>query len=109
MPSRVSIIRRRRAFDEGRRSASEANAQNPYDNAALKKLWETGRKAQASGQLTTPVPTLPLGERRAARVQPGQQQRRARIQPRQSGNGNMAERQPSFGKYRKPGATRRYR
>jgi hypothetical protein len=106
MPSRVSIIRRRRAFDEGRRSASEPNAQNPYDNPALKKLWETGRKAQASGQLTTPVPTLPIGERRAARVRPGQQ-KRARIQPRQSGN--VAERQPSFGKYRKPGATRRYR
>ena len=105
MPSRVSILRRRRAFDEGRRSVADTNAHNPYDNPTLKALWETGRAKQKSGELTTPIPQLRHAARRAERVIPGVPK------PKLSrGNPQNRNRDASFGKYRNPnGNTRRYR
>jgi hypothetical protein len=72
MAARVSIKRRRRAFDEGRRSVADSRAENPYDNLTLKRLWESGREKQKSGELTSPIPPLPTSNRRAVRVVPGQ-------------------------------------
>jgi hypothetical protein len=70
MPSSVSLARRRKAFDEGRRAATDNFAKNPYANPALKKLWEEGLRQQKGGLLTTPVPQLKHGARRAATPQP---------------------------------------
>ena len=82
MPSSISKTRLRRAFDEGRRSATSETAQNPYDNAKLRQLWEDGRARQRAGELKTPIPPLAHGETRAQRAPqnpPGQ--RRAVMKP----------------------------
>ena len=68
MPSSISKTRLRKAFDEGRRSASSETAQNPYDNPKLRKLWDDGRARQRAGELTTPIPPLEHGETRAQRA-----------------------------------------
>src|SRR5687768_3914987 len=68
MPSNISKSRLRKAFNEGRRSATNENADNPYDNAKLRKLWEQGRTQQRGGELTTPIPPLEHGETRAQRA-----------------------------------------
>jgi hypothetical protein len=119
MPARVSIIRRRRAFDEGRRSVADNHPMNPYQNATLKRLWEAGRAAQVAGTLKTPIPPLRPTERRAARVVPGQP--KIRTLRRQEGplggrpgfggglgngpggGGPYGNRRDNFGKYRRPG------
>ena len=68
MPSNISKARLRKAFDEGRRSAGEGSAQNPYDNPKLRKLWEEGRARQRAGELQSPIPPLAHGETRAQRT-----------------------------------------
>ena len=68
MPSSISKSRLRKAFDEGRRSATSETAQNPYDNPKLRKLWDDGRARQRAGELTTPIPALEHGETRAQRA-----------------------------------------
>ena len=68
MPSNISKSRLRKAFNEGRRSATNENADNPYDNLKLRQLWEQGRTQQRSGELTTPIPPLEHGETRAQRA-----------------------------------------
>ena len=68
MPSSISKTRLRKAFDEGRRSASSESAQNPYDNPKLRQLWEDGRAKQRAGQLSTPIPALAHGQTRAQRA-----------------------------------------
>lgn len=68
MPSSISKSRLRKAFDEGRRSATSEAAQNPYDNPKLRQLWEDGRARQRAGELTTPIPALQHGETRAQRA-----------------------------------------
>jgi hypothetical protein len=68
MPSNISKSRLSRAFNEGRRSAREANAVNPYDNPKLRQLWEEGRTKEQAGGVTTPIPPLAHGETRAQRT-----------------------------------------
>jgi hypothetical protein len=68
MPSNLSKGRLRRAFNEGRRSATLENAVNPYDNVKLHQLWDLGRTQQRAGQIKTPIPPLEHGETRAMRV-----------------------------------------
>ena len=68
MPSSLSKARLHKAFNEGRRAAASATAENPYDNPKLRKLWEQGREQQRAGQLTTPIPALEHGETRAQRA-----------------------------------------
>jgi hypothetical protein len=70
MPSNVSIARRRRSFDEGRRSAREASAESPYDNPMLRRLWERGRAQEQGGRVAGPIPPLGHGQTRARRVAP---------------------------------------
>lgn len=72
VPSSISPTRLRKAFDEGRRSAVSATAENPYDNPKLRQLWEDGRAKQRSGELKTPIPPLQPGETRAQRPLPRQ-------------------------------------
>jgi len=69
MPARVSLARRRRAFDEGRRAAADERPSNPYDNVTLKLLWDRGYQQQKAGALNSPIPTLAKGANRA--VSPG--------------------------------------
>lgn len=66
----ISISRRQKAFDEGRRSAKVAAARNPYENTKLRDLWERGRAQEQAGTLTTPIPPLAHGKTRAR--EPGQ-------------------------------------
>jgi hypothetical protein len=68
VPSNISKSRLRKAFNEGRRSATEPSAENPYDNEKLRQLWEDGRSLQRSGQIKTPIPPLERGETRAQRA-----------------------------------------
>lgn len=68
MPSNISKSRLRKAFNEGRRSATSETADNPYDNLKLRKLWEQGRTQQRAGELSTPIPPLEHGETRAQRA-----------------------------------------
>ena len=68
MPSNISKSRLRKAFNEGRRSATSETADNPYDNEKLRKLWDLGRAQQRAGELTTPIPPLEHGETRAQRA-----------------------------------------
>jgi hypothetical protein len=63
----LSRSRLRKAFNEGRRAATEESAVNPYDNPKLRELWEQGRTQQRAGQITAPIPPLEHGERRAER------------------------------------------
>ena len=68
MPSNVSKARLQKAFNEGRRSAIVEHAQNPYDNAKLRELWEKGRAMQRAGDLKEPIPQMEHGETRAQRA-----------------------------------------
>ena len=68
MPSNVSKARLQKAFNEGRRSATAEQAQNPYDNPKLRELWDKGRAMQRAGEFTTPVPQMEHGETRAQRA-----------------------------------------
>ena len=68
MPSNVSKARRRKSFDEGRRSAREVLTENPYDNPTLQRLWERGRTQEQGGQVAGPIPPLEHAETRARRV-----------------------------------------
>jgi hypothetical protein len=67
VPSNISKSRLRKAFNEGRRSANVETAENPYDNAKLRQLWEQGRTQQRAGEIKTPIPPLEHGETRAQR------------------------------------------
>jgi hypothetical protein len=69
MPSTISNARLRKAFNEGRRSATMERARNPYENPKLQELWERGRAKQKAGELKTPIPPLQRGKMRARRVQ----------------------------------------
>ncbi len=40
MPSNLSRARLSKAFNEGRRSATDKVAENPYSNEKLRTLWE---------------------------------------------------------------------
>ena len=68
MPSNISKSRLHKAFDEGRRSATVENTENPYDNPKLRSLWEKGRAQQRAGELKTPIPQMEHGETRAQRA-----------------------------------------
>lgn len=68
MPSNISKSRLHRAFSEGRRSAREPNAANPYDNPKLRQLWDQGRAREQAGEVKTPIPPLAHGETRAQRA-----------------------------------------
>jgi hypothetical protein len=68
VPSSISKSRLRKAFNEGRRSASVESAENPYDNPKLRDLWEEGRSLQRAGKIETPIPALRRGETRAQRA-----------------------------------------
>jgi hypothetical protein len=68
VPSNISKARLHRAFNEGRRSAREANAANPYDNPKLRQLWEQGRAREQAGEVKIPIPPLAHGETRAQRA-----------------------------------------
>ncbi len=68
MPSSMSKSRLSKAFNEGRRSAKEAAAENPYDNPKLRLLWDEGRAQEQAGQIKTPIPPLEHGETRAQRT-----------------------------------------
>jgi hypothetical protein len=89
MPSSISKARLRKAFNEGRRSANEPGALNPYDNPKLRQLWEDGRSQQLAGQLKVPIPPLEQGETRAMRPLPKGQRppRPAGPRPRSGGFG----------------------
>lgn len=78
MPTSINKTRLRKAFNEGRRAANEANAENPYDNPKLRELWEAGRVKQRSGELKTPLPPLARGESRAFRPTPGRPEKKLR-------------------------------
>jgi hypothetical protein len=65
VPAAISKSRLRRAFDEGRRSATSESAVNPYENPKLRTLWEDGRAKQRAGEITTPIPALEHGKTRA--------------------------------------------
>ena len=68
MPSNLSIARRRKAFDEGRRSVAYSAAVNPYDHPKLRQLWDLGRSQQQSGELKTAPPPREVGEGEAIRT-----------------------------------------
>ena len=68
MPASLSKTRLRKAFNEGRRSAVVATAENPYDNPKLRQLWEQGRTREQAGEITIPLPPLAHGETRAQRA-----------------------------------------
>ena len=68
MPSSISKARLSKAFNEGRRAAKEANAENPYDNPKLRQLWDQGRTREQAGDIKTPLPPLEHGETRAQRT-----------------------------------------
>jgi hypothetical protein len=72
VPSNLSKARLHKAFNEGRRSAKEEAAQNPYDHPKLRQLWDEGRARQRAGEITTPIPALAHGETRAQRPLPAQ-------------------------------------
>jgi hypothetical protein len=100
MPSNISKSRLRKAFNEGRRSATSENADNPYDNAKLRQLWEQGRTQQRAGELTTPIPPLEHGETRAQRAphNPPGSKAAARPAPRpRPGPGPRSRNSPGFG------------
>ncbi len=68
MPSNIPMARLRKAFNEGRRSATIETAENPYDNKKLQQLWEAGRTQERAGEIKTPIPPLGHGETRARRA-----------------------------------------
>ena len=89
MPTNISRVRLRKAFNEGRRSATSETTTNPYEHPKLRQLWEDGRAQQRAGTLTTPIPPLEPGERRAERVQhnPPGSKRANQPPPRRPGGG----------------------
>src|SRR5215213_8053023 len=89
MPSSISKTRLRKAFNEGRRSATSPSAENPYDNEKLRKLWQEGRAQQQAGTIKTPLPPLEHGETRAQRApqNPPGTKRAARPAPPPRGGG----------------------
>ena len=99
MSSNLPKARLRKACNEGRRSAAEAGAENPYDNVKLRQLWEEGRRQQQAGEIETPIPPLEHGERRAQRVvrNPPGSKRAARPAPRPRGGGGGGYGRPGFG------------
>lgn len=84
MPSNIPMARLRKAFNEGRRSATIEAAENPYDNQKLRELWEQGRAQERAGEIKTPIPPLGHGETRARRAvqNPPGSKRAARPAPR---------------------------
>ena len=96
MPSNISRARLRKSFNEGRRSATSETATNPYAHPKLRQLWEDGRAQQRAGTLTTPIPPLEPGERRAERVQhnpPGSKRaNQPPPRPRRPGGGGFSGR-----------------
>jgi hypothetical protein len=89
VPSNISKTRLRKAFNEGRRSATTEAAENPYDNPKLKQLWDQGRTMQRAGEIKTPIPPLEHGETRAQRTpkNPPGTKRAGRPAPRPRGGG----------------------
>jgi hypothetical protein len=91
----------RKAFNEGRRAgaAPGSTMTNPYANPRLQQLWEDGRAQQRAGTLTTPIPPLEPGERRAERVQhnPPGSKRAKQPPPRRPGGGGGGYRGNSGG------------
>ena len=89
MPSSISKTRLTKAFNEGRRSAREATAENPYENPKLRQLWELGRTQEQAGQIKTPIPAMAHGETRAQRTprNPPRPKPPARSRPPQRGGG----------------------
>jgi hypothetical protein len=89
VPSSISKARLHKAFNEGRRSATVETAENPYDNAKLRQLWEQGRTQQRAGEIKTPIPPLAHGETRAQRApqNPPGSKRAARPPARPRGGG----------------------
>jgi hypothetical protein len=91
----------RKAFNEGRRAgaAPDSTMTNPYANPRLQQLWEDGRAQQRAGTLTTPIPPLEPGERRAERVQhnPPGSKRAKQPPPRRPGGGGGGYRGNSGG------------
>jgi hypothetical protein len=94
VPSNISKSRLQRAFVEGRRSAREETAENPYDNPKLRTLWEQGRVQEQTGQIKTPIPPLEHGETRAVRApqNPPRPKPPARPPVRRSGGGSFGGR-----------------
>ena len=90
MPSSISKTRLSKAFNEGRRSARQPIAQNPYDNPKLRRLWDQGRTQEQAGEIKTPIPPLEHGETRA--------QRTPRNPPRAKGPSHSPSRLGSSGK-----------
>jgi len=119
VPSNISKARLRKAFNEGRRSATVESAQNPYDNPKLQKLWEDGRAKQKAGELKDPIPPLEPGETRAQKIQhnpPGSAQPPARrpAPPRRFGQGfggrdGPGRGDPPGGRNNGPGNSSRWR
>jgi hypothetical protein len=62
MSSNVAVVRRRKAFNEGRRSTLEESPHNPFDNATLHALWEKGRTMQLAFQVKGTIPPREAGE-----------------------------------------------
>ncbi len=93
MPSNISKLRRQKAFNEGRRSAREPNAINPYDNLKLRKLWDEGRAKEQAGEVKMPIPPLAHGETRAQRAP--QNPPRPKRPPVRAPNRNRNDRGPS--------------
>jgi hypothetical protein len=105
VPSNLSKARLRKSFNEGRRSATSETATNPYAHPKLQQLWEDGRAQQRAGTLTTPIPPLEPGERRAERVQhnpPGSKRaKQPPPRPRRPGGGGFGGR-PGGGGFGRP-------
>jgi hypothetical protein len=87
VPSNISKARLSKAFNEGRRSAREATAENPYDNPKLRRLWDQGRTREQAGGINTPIPPLAHGETRAQRAQQNPPRPKPPPSPRRSGSG----------------------
>jgi hypothetical protein len=96
VPSNISKTRLSKAFNEGRRSAREATAENPYDNPKLRRLWDQGRTQEQAGGIKTPLPPLAHGETRAQRIprNPPQPKRPPPSRPRPGRSGNAGGRGP---------------
>ena len=100
MPSNIPKARLHKAFNEGRRSATIAVIENPYDNPKLKQLWELGRKQQQAGEIKTPIPPLEHGETRAVKVMhnPPGSKRASKPAPRSRSGPGLGRGGPGFGR-----------
>ena len=96
LPSNISKSRLSKAFNEGRRSAKQPAAENPYDNPKLRRLWDEGRTQEQAGQITTPIPALEHGETRAQRTprNPPRPKPPSRSPSRPSGGRSFGDRGP---------------